>query len=306
MSTSSLIKQRRRVNLESKRAKYGYIFAAPWLIGLLAFYFYPLISSIVFSLTDYNGVIVNGFVGFENYIKLFNDDVFLISIKNSLFYAVLVVPIGLIFGVSTALLLNLPTKVQGIYRVVAFLPTLVPGVATALIWQWLLNSQLGLVNYWLYELGVQRPPAWFGSPVWAKPAMMLIAQWGIGTTLLTYMAGLNDIPSQYYDASKIDGAGVFMRFFRITLPLLTPVIFFNLVMGIIGAMQMFVLPFMISPDGTPANTMMFYAMYLYRNAFSYLRMGMANAMAWIMFVVIMGLTLFIYWSSGKWVYYMGE
>jgi multiple sugar transport system permease protein len=120
------------------------------------------------------------------------------------------------------------------------------------------------------------------------------------------MAGLNDIPCQYYEAAKIDGAGVFRRFFGVTLPLLTPVIFFNLVMGIIGAMQMFVLPFMISPDGTPANTMMFYAMYLYRNAFSYLRMGMASAMAWIMFVVIMGLTLFIYWSSGKWVHYMGE
>jgi len=138
VSNNIPVKLGRRTSPESRRAKYGYIFAAPWLIGLMAFYFYPLFSSIFFSLTDYNGVIINGFVGFENYLKLFADNVFIISIRNTLFYAVLVVPISLIFGVSTALLLNLPTKAQGVYRVIAFLPTLVPGVATALIWQWLL------------------------------------------------------------------------------------------------------------------------------------------------------------------------
>jgi len=290
----------------ARRAKYGYIFAAPWMLGIMVFFLYPLLASIFYSMTDFNGVIMHGFVGIDNYINLFNDRVFGISIYNTLFYASLAVPAALIVGVSTALLINVATKLQGVYRVIAFLPTLVPGVAVALIWQWLLNGQFGIVNFWLWELGVQNPPSWFGSPTWAKPAMMIIAQWQIGTTLLTYFAGLNDIPKHYYEAAKIDGAGAFRSFRNITLPLLTPVIFFNLVMGIIAALQMFVLPFMISPDGTPANTMMFYAMYLYRNAFSFLRMGLASAMAWIMFVVIMSMTVFIYWSSSKWVHYMGD
>jgi len=291
---------------ERRRAKYGYIFALPWVIGLLVFYFYPLMSSIFYSLTDFNGMRMTAFVGLDNYTNLFSDNVFWISIRNTLFYAALVVPIGIIFGVSVALLINIHSKAQGIYRVIAFLPTLVPIVASAIIWQWLLNSQFGLVNNVLYDLGVQNPPPWFGNANWAKPAMALIAQWGIGTTILTYLAGLQDIPMQYYEAATIDGAGVFRRFWSITLPLLTPVIFFNLVMSIIAACQQFVLPMMISPDGNPANTMMFYAMFLYRNAFSYLKMGYANAMAWMMFVVIMALTAFIYGTSSRWVHYLGE
>jgi len=298
--------KRRRRSPESRRAIYGPIFAAPWILGLLIFYLFPLLSSIFYSLTDFNGIRMNAWVGFNNYKTLFNDSVFWISVRNTLYYAALVVPIGLVFGVSTALLLNVKSKAQGVYRVIAFLPTLVPAVASAIIWQWLLNSQFGIVNYLLFKIGVPNPPPWFGNPNWAKPAMMLIAQWGIGTTILTYLAGIQDIPSQYYEAATIDGAGFFTRFKNITMPLLTPVIFFNLVMSIIGSFQQFVLPMMISPDGTPANTMMFYAMFLYRNAFSYLKMGYANAMAWMMFVVIMTLTIIIYRSSSLWVNYMGE
>ena len=299
-------KTRKPRSNEKRLAKYGWIFAAPWLFGLLVFYFYPLLSSIFYSLTDFNGMRMNAFVGLENYRMLFRDNVFWISIRNTLLYAALVVPVGIIFGVSVALLLNFSSKFQGIYRVIAFLPTLVPVVASAIIWQWLLNSQFGIVNYYLYEIGIDNPPPWFGSATWAKPAMMLITQWGIGTTILTYLAGLQDIPQQYYEAATIDGAGAIRRFTSVTLPLLTPVIFFNLVMSIIASCQMFVLPMMISPDGTPANTMMFYAMFLYRNAFSYLKMGYANAMAWMMFVVVLGLTVIIYGTSNRWVHYLGE
>ena len=302
----AVISNRKASRLEGKRAKYGYIFALPWVLGLLIFYFYPLLSSIFYSFTDFNGIKMQKFVGLSNYQELFKDEVFWISVRNTLFYTVLVVPVGLIFGVSVALLLNMKTKVQGIYRVVAFIPTLVPAVASAIIWQWLLNSQFGLVNYVLYEIGFQNPPAWFGSATWAKPAMAIIAQWSLGTTVLTYLAGLQDVPVQYYEAATIDGAGTFTRFRYITLPLLTPVIFFNLIMSMIGAFQQFVLPMMISPTGQPANMMMFYAMYLYRNAFSYLKMGFANSMAWIMFIIVMAFTLIVYTTSSKWVYYMGD
>jgi len=291
--------------VEKQQTLFGVLFAAPWIFGILLFNVYPLFSSIFYSLTDFNGMRMTAWVGLENYRMLFNDHVFWISVRNTLEFAAIVVPISLVFGVSTAMLLNLPSKFQGVYRVIAFLPTLVPGVATAIIWQWILNGQFGIVNFYLREMGFN-PPAWFGNPDWARPAMSIIIQWGIGTTILTYLAGLQDIPEQYYEAAKIDGAGVFSRFRNVTLPLLTPVLFFNLVMGIINSVQMFVLPIMISPDGTPAHSMTFYAVYLYRNAFSHLRMGFANAMAWMMFVVILLITCFIFYTSKKWVHYMGD
>ena len=297
--------KRRSGVIERRQTIYGLIFASPWIIGILLFNIYPLFSSIFYSLTDFNGMRMTAFVGLENYQRLFNDDVFWISVRNTLQFTAIVVPVGLIFGVSVALLLNIPSKFQGVYRVIAFLPTLVPGVATAIIWQWILNGQFGIVNYYLREFGFN-PPAWFGNPAWNRPAMSIIIQWGIGTAILTYLAGIQDIPEQYYEAAKIDGAGVLRRFRNVTLPLLTPVLFFNLVMSIIGSIQQFVLPMMISPDGTPAHSMTFYAVYLYRNAFSHLRMGFANAMAWMMFVVVFLLTCFIFYTSKRWVHYMGE
>lgn len=289
-----------------KREMAGWLFALPWLVGLALFYIYPLISSISYSFVTFKGVIPGDFVGLKNYQELMENDTFWISVRNTMFYAVLVVPASLVFGIAVALLLNIRIKAQGIYRVMVFIPTLVPVVAVSIIWQWLLNSQFGLINYLLYKIGLPGPP-WFGSEIWAKPSIVLIAQWTIGQTVLTYLAGLQDIPADYYEAATIDGAGPWQKMLKITLPLLSPVIFFNIIMGIISAMQQFTLPFVVTNGaGTPANSMMFYAMLLYKNAFSYFKMGFANAMAWMMFVVIMGLTLFVYSTSGKWVHYMGE
>ncbi len=290
-----------------QRELYGWLFALPWLIGLAVFYAYPLFSSIFYSFFDFKGLFPTAFVGFDNYTTLFADDVFWVSVRNTMLYTVLAVPTGLLVGVLTALLLNIKSKAQGVYRVVAFIPTLVPAVAVGIIWQWLLNSQFGIVNDMLWRLaGIEGPP-WFGSEFWAKPSLMLISWWTIGTTVLTYLAGLQDIPIDYYEAATIDGAGGWNKAMHITLPLLTPVIFFNIIMGIISALQMFTLAFVITNgQGTPANSMLFYSMYLYKNAFSYFKMGIANAMAWIMFLVIMTLTIFVYRTSGKWVHYMGE
>lgn len=299
-------KIRNRTRFLAKKQIYGWLFAFPWLIGLTVFFIVPLLSSIVFSFTSFKGIVPGEFVGLKNYNELLKDSTFWISVRNTFVYAVMAVPLSLIFGVLLSMLLNLQLRFQGIYRVISFIPTLVPVVAVSIIWQWLLNSQFGLVNYLLYKVGLPGPP-WFGSEIWSKPSIVLIAQWTIGTTVLTYLAGLQDIPKEYYEASIIDGCSLLGKARHITLPLLTPVIFYNVIMGIIAAFQQFTLPFVVSNgQGTPANSMMFYAMLLYKNAFSYFKMGLANAMAWMMFIVIMGLTLLVFSTSKKWVHYMGE
>lgn len=309
MVTTKQLKKdgRRRGSAFRQRELYGWLFALPWLLGLAIFYVYPLFSSIAYSFFDFKGFTPTEFVGFGNYAKLLQDPTFWISVKNTLLYTVMAVPTGLLVGVVVAMLLNFKSKAQSVYRIIAFIPTLVPAVAVSIIWQWLLNSQFGIVNFVLWEyFGIAGPP-WFGSAFWAKPSMILISWWTIGRTVLTYLAGLQDIPGDYYEAATIDGAGTVTKTLHITLPLLTPVIFFNVIMGIIDALQQFTMAFVITNgSGNPANSMLFYALYLYKNAFSYFEMGIANAMAWMMFIVIMALTLFVYGTSGKWVHYMGE
>jgi len=292
--------------VEGRRAKYGYIFALPWIIGLLLFYAYPLLSSIYYSFANYNVVSPAEWVGFNNYKELFNDPLFWTGIKNTFYYAFFAVPISVVLGVSLALLLNMPIRCRSFFRTVFFIPTLVPVVATAIIWQWLLNPQFGLINYLLETLGISGPP-WFGSPKWSKPSLILMAQWGIGNSDIIYLAGLQDISKDYDDAARVDGASGLRKVWHITLPLLTPVIFFNMIMGIINALQVFTLPYALTyGTGNPANSLLFYSMYLYNNAFLYMKMGYASAMAWILFAVIMAITLLLFRSSGRWVYYHGD
>lgn len=292
--------------LERNRRKYGYLFALPWLIGLLIFYAYPLLSSIFYSFTNYNVISDAQWVGFENYIELFHDDVFWISITNTVVYACMSVPLSVLFGIFLALLLNAPIRGQGFFRTLFFLPTLVPVVATAIIWQWLLNPQFGVLNYLLGLAGIQGPP-WFGNPEWAKPSLVVMALWVIGNSVIIYLAGLQDISRDFYEAADLDGANWFQKSRYITLPLLTPIVFFNMVMGIINTLQVFTLPFSLTyGTGNPANSLLFYSMYLYNNAFAYMKMGYASAMAWLLFILIMAITLLLFLSSGKWVHYQDE
>nr|WP_051251412.1 sugar ABC transporter permease [Paenibacillus harenae] len=285
---------------------YGLIFTAPWILGLLLFHAYPLIMSIYYSFTSYSILNPGEWVGLENYQTLFKDNVFWISIYNTLFYTVFFVPISMIFGIGLALILNVKIRGQGFYRTLFFVPSLVPPIATTIIWLWLLNPQFGLVNHWLEQIGIPGP-AWLGSEYWSKPSLILMSLWGVGQSIVIYLAGLQDIPQDYYDAAEVDGASLIQRLKHITLPLLTPVIFFNLIMGTIGALQNFVLPYTLSNgQGTPANSMMFYVMYLYTNGFGYLKMGYASAMAWILFLIVVILTALIFISQKRWVYYQGK
>ena len=292
--------------IESKRAKYGYIFALPWIIGLLIFYAYPLVSSVYYSFTKYNVVSPALWVGLDNYVQLFGDQTFWIGIRNTIFYALISVPLSVILGIFLAILLNTSIRGQGIFRTVFFIPTLVPVVATSIIWQWLLSPQFGLINQLLAMVGIPGPP-WLGDPDWSKPSLILMAQWGIGHSIIIYLAGLQDISKDYSDAASVDGASGLRKVWSITLPLLTPVIFFNMVMGIINALQVFTLPYALTyGTGNPANSLLFYSMYLYNNAFKYMNMGYASAMAWILFIVIMAITLILFRSSNRWVYYSGD
>lgn len=246
------------------------------------------------------------FIGLANYRELFQDELFWISIYNTIYFAVLFVPLSIIFGVALAMVLNMRVRGMAVYRTIFFLPTLVPHVALAILWIWLLNPQFGLVNAVLDWFGIQGPP-WLGSTFWSKPALILMSLWGIGQAVIIYLAGLSDISQEYYEAAEVDGASFLQKTFYITLPLLTPVIFFNLVMGFIGAFQQFTLPYtMTQGSGSPADSLTFYVMYLYDNAFSYFRMGYASAMAWILFVIIMALTAIVFWSSKRWVHYQGD
>ncbi|GAK38732.1 sugar ABC transporter permease [Paenibacillus urinalis] len=285
---------------------YGWLFASPWVIGLLVFFGAPLVSSLYFSLTTYSILQPGEFVGFQNYASLMKDSVFWTSINNTIYFVVFFVPLSIFFGVALAMLLNMKIRGMAVYRTIFFLPTLVPAVAMAVLWMWLLNPGFGLVNGILDGMGIQGP-AWLGSETWSKPSLILMSLWGIGQSIVIYLAGLNDISSDYYEAAEIDGAGWFSKVKSVTLPLLTPVIFYNLVMGVINAFQQFTLPYTLTNgQGTPADSMKFYVMYLYDNGFKFFKMGYASAMAWILFIIVMVLTAVIFGSSKKWVHYQGE
>lgn len=299
--------ERRGLRTYENKVKFvGFLFALPWIFGLLAFNAFPLLMSAYYSFTDYSVLESGSWVGLENYRVLFEDPIFWKSIYNTLYYTMIFVPLSIALGVALALLLNMKIRGLGIYRTVFFIPSLVPLIASVIIWMWLLNPQFGVVNFVLDQFGIPGP-AWIGDERWSKLSLVLIGLWGIGQAIVIYLAGLQDIPQDYYDAADVDGARPFQRLRHITLPLLTPVIFFNLVMGTIGALQNFILPQVLTNgQGTPNNSMMFYVMYLYRNGFGYLKMGYASAMAWILFLLVVALTALIFATQKRWVYYQGK
>lgn len=303
MSSVNKTRKRRTVGIEARKARTGVLFTLPWILGLLIFYAYPLIASIYYSFTSYSVLNPGEFVGLANYETLMADKLFWKSIANTLIFTVMSVPINIILGVAIALLLN--TKIHGIgfYRTIFFIPTLVPVVATATVWRWLLNSNYGLFNSILAKFGLPAVP-WLASEDWSKISLVMIAAWGIGQAIIINLGGLQDISPEYYEAASIDGANAWQKTTRITLPLLTPVIFYNVVMGVINALQIFTLPYALTNgEGSPTHSLTFYVMHLYNNAFGYMKMGYASAMAWILFVIILVLTLVIFGTSKKWVYY---
>jgi multiple sugar transport system permease protein len=293
------LSRRTRIDLRN-----GLLFISPWLVGLIVFTIYPIFASIYFSFTDYTVLRPPRWVGLQNYIALFTEDVlFPKSLGNTLYYAAFALPLGMIGSVGLALLLNKKLLGMSVYRTVFYLPNILPTVAMSVLWIWLFNPNYGLFNSILQQLGLPGVP-WLTSPKWSKPSLIIMSLWGIGGSMVIYLAGLQDIPEHLYEAAELDGANSWQKTWHVTLPMLTPTIFFNLVMGLIGVFSYFTQAFIMT-NGGPVDSTLFYMLYLYRNAFVYFKMGYASAMAWILFIIVVSLTALVFKSSGRWVYYGG-
>jgi len=280
----------------------GYAFIAPWLIGFILFTAGPFLASIYFSFTRYNVVTAPVWVGMANYEALFQQDpLFWKSLGVTFRYALVAVPLGVVIAVILALFLNLNIKGIAVYRTIFFLPSIVPTVATSMIFLWILNPQIGLINGILRSFGIIGP-AWLANPFWAPWTLVFMALWGVGGSMVIYLAGLKDIPTYLYEAAILDGATAYRRMRLITLPLLTPVIFFNVVMGCIGAFQTFTQAFILTQGG-PEDSTQFYALYLFNRAWRYGDMGYASAMAWILFAIVAVVTSLLFRSQKRWVHY---
>jgi multiple sugar transport system permease protein len=294
-----------RLHSETRATLRGLAFLSPWLIGFLAFTLVPIILSFYYSFCDYSLLQAPLYKGTANYNQLFHDPVFWKVLSNTLFYVVLALPLGTVVALGAAMLLNVRISGLAIYRTLIFLPSLVPTVASAMLWLWLFNANMGLINIALRAIGIDNPPGWLTDPRFAMNSLVLMSFWGIGNTVVIYLAGLQDVPRELYEAASIDGASTARQIWHVTIPAISPVIFFNLIMGIIGSLQIFATPLILTQGG-PAQSTYFYTMYLYDNAFKYVHMGYASAMAWIQLLIVFALTGLAFWTSKHWVHYSGN
>jgi multiple sugar transport system permease protein len=290
-----------------KEAIAGYLFISPWLIGFIVFFVGPIIASFILSFTSWNIVGTPEWVGFENYRTIFTADArFVKSVQVTLTYAALYLPLEVVCGIGLAVLMNRKLRGIGIFRTLYYMPYVVPQVAAALVWVWMLNARYGVVNTVLGWLGISGPN-WLGSPAYVLSSMVIIALWGVGGSAIIYLAGLQNIPEVFYEAATVDGANATQKFFRITLPLLSPTIFFQVVLGLIGVFQTFTPAYIAAgANGGPLQSGLFYMLYLYNRGFVTLRMGYASALAWILTLFILVITIFVMRSSRYWVYYESD
>ncbi|OUC05545.1 hypothetical protein RY27_26630 [Litorilinea aerophila] len=282
----------------------GYLFFAPWMINLILLNAFPIGAAIYYSFTEYSVLQAPRWIGLGNYHEMFFvDELFWTAIYNTVYYCLFAVPLGLALSLFLAVLLNYRIRGISFFRTTFFLPSIVPAVAASIVWAWILHPEYGLINDLLARVGIPGPP-WLTSEIWSKPAFILMSLWGIGPTTIIFLAGLQDIPAHLYEAAEIDGANSFQRFRHVTVPMLTPTIFFNLVIGLIGAFQIFTQVYIIS-EGGPLWSTLFYVYYLYRHGFQYFNMGYASALALVLFAIILILTLIVLVTSKRWVYYEG-
>lgn len=281
-----------------------YLFASPWIIGLLLFFIGPAIASLGLSFTEYDILSAPKWIGLDNYNKLLDDELFWKSLANTFYMIMIALPLGLAVQIMLAVFVNADLKGMSFFRTVYYIPFLVPAVASGILWGMLFNTDFGLLNYILSWFGIPSQ-SWLGNPSLAKPSIVLMGLWTTGSGMLIYLAGLKGIPGSLYESARIDGASRTRQFFHITLPLMSPTIFFNLVMGIISTFQMFTESYVLTRGG-PNYATTFYMNYLYNNAFKYYKMGLASAQAWILFAIILVITLVVLKTSKYWVYYEGE
>ncbi|NLE45966.1 MAG: sugar ABC transporter permease [Chloroflexi bacterium] len=293
--------------LQAKRAFWGYIYLSPWLFGLSIFIVGPILASIYFSMTSYDVISAPRWVGLENYAQAFaGDKLFWPSLERTLRYAFVTVPLGVAGSLFLAILLNQGIRGTGGFRTLFFLPSLTPTVALAILWKWLFHPNLGPVNAMLEWFGIVGP-GWLTVKEWAMPALIIISLWGSlgGTRMIIFLAGLQGVPRALYEAAELDGAGTWSKFWNVTLPMISPTLLFNLVLGVIGALKVFSLAF-VATLGGPSYATWFYALHIYRQAFEYFRMGYGCALSWIFVVLLLAFTYVQVSTSKAWVYYAGE
>jgi multiple sugar transport system permease protein len=292
-----------RLSFQRKEEIAGYLFILPWLIGFVVFQLGAILTALAMSLLKADFLSPARFVGLRNYAKLLDDDTFFKALGNTVVYALGRMPFVLVIGLAIALLLNRDRwGVRGL-RTLYFLPSVTSGVAVALLWIWIFNPDYGLINAGLGLIGVAGPN-WLYSEEWALPSLIIVSLWGVGNSMLIYLAGLRSVPVELYEAASLDGAGTLRRFFAITLPMLTPTLFYTLVTGIIASYQVFLNAYIITSGG-PNNATLTMVLYVYRKAFQEFDMGYASAVAWVLFLIILAFTLLIFRSSSAWVYYEG-
>jgi multiple sugar transport system permease protein len=300
-------RSRRRISPAVMRENVnGYLFLAPWLLGFLGLFLGPALASLRFSFTQYDVLSPAKWIGVSNYVKMFTDDsLFYTSLARTLYFTGLSVPLGVLGSMVVAILLNMKVKGTVIFRTLFFMPSLVPLVSAVVLWLWLLNPDWGIVNTALRNIGIHAP-AWFADRDWALPSLVMVGLWGGigGTRMIIFLAGLQGIPEEMYDAAAIDGAGAWNRIRHITIPLLSPTIFFNVVLAVIGALQSFQGAF-VATEGGPSYATWFFGLHIYKHAFDYWNMGYASALAWFFAVVIIAMTVGQQRLSSKWVYYYG-
>jgi multiple sugar transport system permease protein len=299
---------KRKLSLTQQEAVWAYVFISPWIIGFLIFTLGPMIASLFYSFTDFNIIEPPVWRGIANFKKIiFDDPLFWHSLRVTIKYAAMALPLHLMIGFSIAVLLNQKIFAVNVWRTMYFLPSVVAGVAVALLWVRIFNARIGLLNPFLKSLGVANPPGWLQDPEWAVPALVIMSLWSVGGGMIIYLAGLQGIPTALYEAATIDGANVWQKFWKITVPMMTPVIFYNLVLGLIGAFNYFTEVYVAtSGTGGPVRSTLFYNLYLYQNAFRFFDMGYASGLAWILFLIVLVVTLLVFRSSPYWVYYEGE
>lgn len=294
--------KRKKNSISRTQEKYFYGFISLWMIGFFVFVLGPVLYSLYASFTEWNGITAPELKGIVNYLKIFlEDDLVGKSILNTLAFTIVSVPLNLLIGLILATLLNKRYFGSNFFRALFYMPSVMAGVAIYIAWTYLMNTNAGIFNLWLSRLGIDAV-GWLSDPKWAMSSIILVNATSCGGQMLIILAGLQDIPKDYYESAMLDGAGPFQRFFKITLPLLTPVVFFNVIMSIIAGLQVFTQPWILTQGG-PLNATYVYGIHLYNNAFRYYRFGYSCAMAWLLLVVVLGITGLVFKSGGKWVFY---
>lgn len=291
--------------LERREEREFYLYILPWIIGFVLFGAGPIVISLALSFTEWNLLSPAKLVGLANFKTMFADRFAWVALMNTLYYGLGSVFLGVVVSFLLALLLNQKVFGQSLFRTVFYLPSVVSGIAVALLWINIFNPDFGLLNQFLRTIGVHDPPGWLVSPQWAMPALILMSVWSSGGSMVIYLAGLQSIPEHLYEAAAIDGASAWGKFWNVTAPMMSPIIFFNLIVGFITSLQAFV-QILVMTNGGPANATLVYGLYIYRNAFQFFRMGYASALSWVLFIVIIAITIFQFVLSRRWVYYEGD